>query len=140
MKSFELRHIIGFQETNLVGNVYFVNHLKWQGRCREMFLKTHAPGVVQQIADGLALATVRVSCDYFAELEAFDEILLRMTLGKIQQNRIGLLFDYFRVHGDDLELIARGEQEVACMQREGEGMVPVRIPDELRDALRAYEA
>ncbi|MEM7480044.1 MAG: acyl-CoA thioesterase [Acidobacteriota bacterium] len=140
-KVFEIRHTVGFEETNLVGNVYYVNHLRWQGRCREMFLKTHAPGVVQQIADGLALATVRCSCDYLAELEAFDEIVIRMTLGHLQQNRIGLRFEYLREIGDgQLELIARGEQEVACMQREGEGMAPVKVPDELREALRAYEA
>ena len=39
MKAFEYRHVVGFEETNLVGNVYYVNHLRWQGRCREMFLR-----------------------------------------------------------------------------------------------------
>ena len=28
---YEYRHVVGFEETNLVGNVYFVNHLRWQG-------------------------------------------------------------------------------------------------------------
>ena len=31
MPTYELRHIVGFEETNLVGNVYYVNHLRWQG-------------------------------------------------------------------------------------------------------------
>ncbi|HVR11545.1 MAG TPA: acyl-CoA thioesterase, partial [Thermoanaerobaculia bacterium] len=43
MRYFEYRHLVGFEETNLVGNVYYVNHLRWQGRCREMFLLEHAP-------------------------------------------------------------------------------------------------
>ena len=38
MRAFEYRHVVSFEETNLVGNVYFANHLSWQGRCRELFL------------------------------------------------------------------------------------------------------
>ena len=43
---YEYRHLVGFEETNLVGNVYYVNYLRWQGRCREMFLLEHAPDVL----------------------------------------------------------------------------------------------
>ena len=49
MRSFEYQHLVGFEETNLVGNVYDVNHVRWQGRCREMFLRQHAPGVLKQL-------------------------------------------------------------------------------------------
>ena len=31
---YEYRHVVGFEETNLVGNVYYVNYVRWQGRCR----------------------------------------------------------------------------------------------------------
>ena len=40
MRAFEYRHLVGFEETNLVGNVYYANHVRWQGRCREMFLRS----------------------------------------------------------------------------------------------------
>ena len=39
MRTFEYRHVIGFEETNLVGNVYYANHVRWQGRCRELVLR-----------------------------------------------------------------------------------------------------
>ena len=134
MRFYEYRHRVGFEETNLVGNVYYVNHLRWQGRCREMFLQENAPDVLEALRNGLALATVRCSCEYFAELEAFDLVSLRMRLGEVVQNRITLLFEYYR--GE--ELVARGEQQVACMQREGERTVPTAIPASLREALRGY--
>ncbi|HEY3492158.1 MAG TPA: acyl-CoA thioesterase [Solirubrobacterales bacterium] len=134
MRAYEYRHRVGFEETNLVGNVYYVNHLRWQGRCREMFLQEHAPEILQELRDGLALATVRCSCEYLLELEAFDEVVLRMRLGEVVQNRITLLFEYWR--GE--ELIARGEQQVACMRRQGNETVPTPIPPALRDALRPY--
>src|SRR5262252_1459525 len=81
MKSYEYTHVVGFEETNLVGNVYYVNHLRWQGRCRELFLAEHAPEVLAELRRDLALATVRCSCEYFAELQPFDEVIVRMRLG-----------------------------------------------------------
>jgi enediyne core biosynthesis thioesterase len=141
-KAYEYPHLVGFEETNLVGNVYYVNHLRWQGRCREMFLRDHAPEVLEDLRNGLALATVRCSCDYLVELEAFDSILIRMRLGGTVQNRITLLFEYWRrnagSNGDTEELIARGEQVIACMRREGKRAVPTPIPVPLREALKPY--
>jgi enediyne biosynthesis thioesterase len=137
--AFEHRHVVSFEETNLVGNVYYVNHLRWQGRCREMFLHENAPEILEELKQGLALATVRCSCDYLAELEAFDTVVLRMRLGEVVQNRLTLLFEYWREAADgSQELVARGEQQVACMRREGGRTVPTPIPAALREALRPY--
>ena len=61
MRTYDYRHTVGFEETNLVGNVYYVNHLRWQGRCREMFLYDHGVDVLKEFAQGLAIVTVRVS-------------------------------------------------------------------------------
>jgi len=138
LKAYEYRHLVGFEETNLVGNVYYVNHLRWQGRCREMFLHDHAPEILDELSRDLALATVRCSCEYLAELEAFDEIVLRMRLGGVVQNRITLSFEYWRSNKEGEELIARGEQVIACMRREGKRAVPTPIPVPLREALKPY--
>lgn len=134
-RAYEYRHVVGFEETNLVGNVYYVNHVSWQGRVREMFLRDHAPDVIGELSRGLSLATLRVSCEYLAELNAFDEVLIRMRLGELTQSKITLLFEYWR--GE--ELVARGEQQVACFRREGDKLVPTPVPKSLRDALRTYE-
>jgi len=140
MQAYEYRHVIGFEETNLVGNVYFVNHLRWQGRCREMFLRDHAPGVLAEMERGLALVTTRVSCEYFEELAALDEVAIRMTLVTQAQNRVTMAFAYYRTRDGRDELVARGEQQIACMHREGPTMIPTPIPAELREALRPFAA
>lgn len=134
MRAYEYRHVVGFEETNLIGNVYYANHVRWQGRCREMFLRDRAPEIIEALKHGLVLVTTRVSCEFMAELVAFDEIVLRMRLGELGQNRITMNFEYWR--GE--ELVARGEQQVACMQREGEQVVPVPVPSQLREALKEY--
>lgn len=139
MRAYEYRHIVGFEETSLAGNVYYSNHVRWQGRCREMFLREHAPEVVNSFASGFALVTTRVSCEYLAELSAFDEIIIRMRLGALKQNRIVMLFEYWRINQDGEELVARGEQEVACMRREGDQTLPAPIPTALREAFKPYQ-
>lgn len=149
MRHYEYRHIVGFEETNLVGNVYYVNHLRWQGRCREMFLRDHGVDILSDFSGGLAIVTVRVACEYLAELSAFDELSIRMTLGGLAQNRAVLRFEYWRVggarDGDARDgdarppmLIARGEQEIAFMQRAAGGLVAAPIPARLRDVLLEY--
>jgi len=129
---YEWHHIITFEETNLVGNVYYANHIRWQGCCREMFLKEHAPDILEQLHNHLVIVTTRVSCEYFDELFAFDEIVLQMRAGSISSNRIVMLFDYLRK--DDL--VAQGEQQVACMLKDR--WVPAPIPKSLQEALLPY--
>src|SRR2546429_7156748 len=99
MQVYEYQYIVGFEETNLVGNVYYVNHLRWQGRCREMFLRDHAPDVLTELTHGLSLVTVRCSCEYLAELFALDTITIRMRLEALTQSRITLAFEYWRNTG-----------------------------------------
>ena len=136
--AYEYRHLVSFEETNLVGNVYYVNHVSWQGRVREMFLRDHAPEIITELSRGLSLATVSVSCEYLAELFAFDEVLIRMRLGELTQSRMTLLFEYWRVKGGAEELVARGQQQVACLRREGEKVTATPVPKELREALGPY--
>jgi len=135
---YEYRHTVGFEETNLVGNVYYANHVRWQGRCREMFLKDHAPGILKQLGGDLALATTHCACEYLQELRAFDEVAMHMRLHSQVQNRLVLDFEYWRITESEPVLVARGQQGVASMRREGERLVPIPIPAELREALEPY--
>jgi enediyne core biosynthesis thioesterase len=134
-RAYEIRHVVGFEESNLFGSVYFVNHLRWQGRCRELFLKEHAPGLAGEMATGLMLVTTRCACEYLAELAPFDEVVIRMRLAGTGQSRLTLAFEYMRAG----ELVARGEQQIVFMRRSGERLQPARFPAELRDALRPFE-
>ncbi len=138
MNAYEYRHVVCFEETSLAGNVYYVNHLHWQGRTRELFLREYAPDILAELDQGLALITVRCSCDYLSELKAFDEVTVRMFLTSISQNRVTMRFEYWR-ENQPRELVARGEQEIACMRRQGDRMVPAPVPKSLREGLAPFE-
>ncbi|MFI8326313.1 acyl-CoA thioesterase [Streptomyces sp. NPDC085529] len=135
---FEYRHTVGFEETNLVGNVYYVNYLRWQGRCRELFLQQKAPDVLAEVQDDLKLFTLKVDCEFFAEITAFDELSIRMRLSELGQTQLEFTFDYVKVTGGAEVLIARGRQRIACMRGPNTNTVPSRIPDGLARALEPY--
>jgi enediyne biosynthesis thioesterase len=138
-KYFEYVHTVGFEETNIVGNVYYVNYLRWQGRCREMFLKERAPDVLADLQDDLKLFTLKVDCEFFAEITAFDELSIRMRLTELAQTQVEFGFDYMRLNQDGSEtLIARGRQRVACMRGPNTRTAPARVPESLVRALEPY--
>lgn len=138
---YEYLHTVGFEETNLVGNVYYVNYLRWQGRCREMFLKERAADVLADLQDDLKLFTLKVDCEFFAEITAFDELSIRMRLIELAQTQLEFGFDYVRVTpGSPEVLVARGRQRVACMRGPNTKTAPARVPEPLVRALEPYAA
>ncbi|MGW4425692.1 acyl-CoA thioesterase [Streptosporangium sp. NPDC004631] len=136
---FEYLHTVGFEETNIVGNVYYVNYLRWQGRCREMFLKLRAPDVLAELQADLKLFTLKVDCEFFSEITAFDDLAIRMRLIDLAQTQLEFGFDYVRLDlGERETLIARGRQRVACMRGPNSRTVPARVPESLTRALEPY--
>ncbi len=140
MRTYEYRHIVTLEDTNVVGNVYYVNHFRWQGRCRELFLREHARDVLERLGTDLCLVTTRCTCEYLAELAPLDEVIIRMSLRELVQNQITLAFDYYRCNDGAETLVARGEQQVVTMRRDGERLVPIPLPKTLQEALRPYIA
>jgi enediyne biosynthesis thioesterase len=135
---YEYRHVVGFEETNLVGNVYYVNYVRWQGRCREMFLLEHAPSVLDELRGDLKLFTIKSECEYLSEISAFDELSIRMRLEDLTQTQIGFTFDYVRIREGVEELVAKGRQRIACMRGSNGATSPARVPEALRQALQNY--
>lgn len=135
---YELKHLVGFEETNLVGNVYYVNYLKWQGRCREMFLSQYAPDVLQEMRGDLQLYTLKAECEFLLEITAYDHLAIRMRVEDLTQTQIGFGFDYVRVRDGFEELIARGRQRFACMRGPADRARPTRVPESLRKALSHF--
>lgn len=133
------RPFISFQDTNLVGNVYFSHFVGWQGRCREAFLAEHAPDVIDALTGNLRLVTLSVSCEFYDELHVFDSVELEMRLASREHHRIGLTFEYLLERKGVVSLAARGAQEIACMQIDDSGrLTPAIVPSSLDSALKSY--
>lgn len=137
-RTFIYQHVISFEETNVVGNVYFTRHIAWQGRCRELFLKQNAPTILDELRRDLRLVTLRVSCEYFDELKALEEIEVQMMLAHLVQHKIGLEFNIVRPQYSGSLCVARGFQEIGCMRATDKGLVSICPPTVLIDALKPY--
>jgi len=140
MPTFQYQHTVSFQETSLVGNVYFSNYLLWQGHCREMFLGEYAPSVIAGLQGGnLALLTRSCSCDYEGDwgFAALDEVLISMRLEEFRGGRMALGFTYARADSPD-EIVARGTQKVDCKVLHGDQWVAAPFPAELIRALLQF--
>jgi enediyne biosynthesis thioesterase len=88
----------------------------------------------------LRLVTLRVSCEYFEELNAFDEVDVQMSLAHIRQNKLGLNFSYFKIIDGQAIIAARGFQEIGSMRLTGNGLVPINVPPSLAEALKPFQA
>jgi enediyne biosynthesis thioesterase len=135
---YEYRHVVSFDETNLVGDVYDVNYLRWQGRCREMFLLEHTPTVLDELCGDLELITVQSECVHLAEVSAFDEVSVRMRLEELTPTQIGFAFDFVRIREGAERLIAQGRQRVTCLRSADGATAPAPVPAQLAAALEAY--
>ena len=107
-----------------------------------MFLRIHAPEILDEIAQDLRLVTLSVGCDYFQELRAFDEVEIRTSLSHLRGNRIGLAFDYRLIRAEGALQCALGRQETGGMRALPEGwqMVPCDRPAPLQRALAPFAA
>ena len=134
-------HKVAFEETNLVGNVYFAHYVRWQGHCREQFLYDHAPEVVRLLQSGeLAMVTVGVQVDFLDECFAGDdvELLMRQADPAGGGHRVTMEFTYRRQGG----VVAVGRQTVACMRRgsAGEPLIPGQPPAQFLEALGRFSS
>jgi enediyne core biosynthesis thioesterase len=135
---YEYRHVVDLEETDHAGNPYRVNLLRWQGRCREMFLLEYLPSLLDGVRANLMLATVESGCEYLTGIQAFDEISIRMRLNELTSTQISLVFECVRLHEGDEELVAQGWQQVICISGGSEAITPVQVPKGLRSALESY--
>jgi enediyne core biosynthesis thioesterase len=137
---FAYRRFVSLEETNATGNVYFAQYVKWQGHCRELFLKETGEWVVRELGDRYALVTTWCRCEYYVETQAFDEICMHMHISDIFQNRMNLEFEYWRVGGQGDELVARSAQQIAWLERRDGRMQPRPVPPRFLDAIDQYIA
>jgi enediyne biosynthesis thioesterase len=105
-----------------------------------MFLREHAPDLLAELADDLKMFTLKVECEFTAELAAFDELSIRMRLEELTQTQIAFAFDYVRIRGEEELLVARGRQRIACMRGPNTQTAPARVPESLRRSLEPYGA
>ena len=130
---FEHTVTVDFDHTTFSGEVHFVTFMRWQGVCRDRFLRTHAAEVLDE---GTRLHTVRAECEFFSALTLDDEVSIRMRLEELSRRDLQFTFDFVRLRAGREALVARGRQRVVCVERTG--LAERQVPLRLREALLPY--
>jgi enediyne core biosynthesis thioesterase len=130
---YEYKFVTGFEETNVVGNIYFANYAVWQGKCREMFLYEYCPDIIEEIKNGLHLITLDLSIQYIAQLFAFNKVVMRMYMETQSVSRILMRFEYYAEKDGNLQLVCKGHQATAAMRENNGTMISTHFPDSMMD-------
>ncbi|GGX54724.1 acyl-CoA thioesterase [Streptomyces noursei] len=130
-RSYDIELVATTGDTNMVGNVYFATFLRWQGMCRELCLAEHAPKYLQELDGEITALTESASCTYRDELWVGDRVSIRMTIPWIRLHLMPLRFEYYRLTDDGEQLVATGEQMIACMRKHGRSFSPGPWPPEM---------
>ncbi|MBU2902973.1 acyl-CoA thioesterase [Maribacter dokdonensis] len=136
---FEYRFTTSFEETNLVGNIYFANYALWQGKCREMFIKEYCSDVVKEINDGLKLITVDLGLQFVSQLFALQDVVIRMSLEAQSEFRMMMNFEYYRSENEALHLVCKGHQSTTSMKLVDDVLTLVPFPKSMIDAVEQYK-
>ena len=132
-KYYEYHHLVTFDDTNSVGNVYFARFFQWMGSCREVITAEHYPELVTDIKRGFGFATEFAHIDYAQECFLFDKILIKMKVTDLSRTRIEFSFDF--VNEKKNSIIATGKQAVIWVNPQHR---PSIMPDKLYDSIVEY--
>jgi enediyne polyketide synthase len=130
------------EDANLVGNIYFDNYAKWQGRVRDVFFYEAAPHLYRGGAPSGELMCRRARVSHIREAMPFDLIYVSMGLRAVHQYGVKLEFIFYRINSDgSSEKLAFSEHEAVWTVRGAEGRPTASpLPDELLEALRHQPA
>ncbi|MFZ5773166.1 MAG: SDR family NAD(P)-dependent oxidoreductase, partial [Thermodesulfobacteriota bacterium] len=124
------------EDANLVGNIYFANYYKWQGRTRDNFFKKIAPEFYLGEKGG-EWRCIHCKVNHLNEAMPFDRIVIRMHRNAVYERGLELYFDYFRVKPDGThQKLAYGVHKAIWHAPTREGAwSPAALPVPFREAL-----
>jgi acyl-CoA thioesterase FadM len=107
----------GFEDANVVGNIYFANYGAWQARARDRLLHAVSPDLLRDPKPQAFLHCVGTGTFHVREALPFDTILVQTFVTRIHERGLRLEFDYSRINGDgSLAKLATGYHEAAWMR------------------------
>ena len=138
---FVYRPEISLGDTNVVGNVYFANFVRWQGACREKFLSDYCPKTLNLVTTRkLILHTTSVTCEFKDPIGVTvgDAVRIEMQLTHLRGGRLTMFFEY--IAENDRRLIALGTQKICCKKLVNDSLVGAVFPVELLLALKSFSS
>ncbi len=120
-------------DTNVLQNMYFLNHFKLTGVARELWLRDHVPDALHAIRQGIVLITREAYCVFRKDFYLYDPIRLELWFENARNTAIDLQFAFF--HNEMNDLHAEAWQTIVVV---GPDHRPCRMPEMFRTACAAF--
>jgi acyl-CoA thioester hydrolase len=127
---------VRYGDTDSMGVVYYANYLRYFEVARVEYLRMLGQNYREIEAGGLVVAVVEATCRYHQPARFDDLLALRCGVSDLQRSRFH--FDYEVRRMPDETLVASGRTLHACLDKCT--LRPVRVPEELIQAIRSFEA
>jgi enediyne polyketide synthase len=127
----------GFEDANVVGNIYFANYGAWQARARDRLLHAVAPDLLRDPKPAVFLHCLGTGTFHVREAVPFDKVLVQTFVTRIRERGIRLEFTYSRIDGDgSLAKLATGYHEAAWVgQTDGDTLHVADWPSDAKARL-----
>lgn len=136
VEKFRYPVFVSIGDTNMEGNVYWLNYFKWFGIARERFLISVFPDFLKMFASGMAtIITHETSIKHIASAFFADEVTLEIWLTDVRKTSARMMVDF--VKKSTGEKLAEGWQMLVFGDKQGH---PAPLPPELREAVLKYVA
>ncbi|WP_027339351.1 acyl-CoA thioesterase [Halonatronum saccharophilum] len=102
--SYEIR--VTYQETDMMGVVYYGNYLRWFEIGRTEYLREKGMSYKEFEDRGILLPVLESHCNYHSPARYDDLVTIKTKISKLKRTKIE--FDYEIIRSEDGELIAIG--------------------------------
>jgi acyl-CoA thioester hydrolase len=130
----ELR--VRYGDTDMMGIVYYANYLRYFEIARVEYLRLLGRDYRAIEREGIAMAVTEATCVYHLPARFDDLLTLHCRVSDLR--RATLTFRYEIRRQPDADLVTRGHTVHACLDRAT--FRPTRIPEDIRQAVEAFEA
>jgi enediyne polyketide synthase len=119
-----------FEESNLVGNIYFSNYSKWLGKTRDLYFFQILPKYFTESTTGQEFFCTNCEIYHLAEAMPFDRIKVFMYLSKVYENGMDLYFEFFKESSSKPIRLAYANHSILWGSIHRELFIPNKIPSE----------
>src|SRR5687768_12110773 len=130
--SFSIRRRVQFAETDMAGIVHFANYFRWMEEVEHAYFRSLGLSVAMT-HEGVELGwpRVNVGCEFHGPLRFEDEVELRLRVTKVGGKSLSYEVDFLL----NDKLVALGRSTSVCCKHTADGLIPVTIPESIRQRL-----
>lgn len=121
-----------YEDTDCGGVVYYANYLRYFERARTERFASRGIDLAEYQGNGVVFAVVRAEIDYKSPARYGDLLEVDTAIEGVKGSSFTV--HYIIRRKKDGAVLVTGGTRMACVNRE---MKPIRLPDEIRDALLA---